>query len=141
MDLQQREGGKIVLRLIILLMILIPAIELWGLITVGKYIGALPTILIVIGTGILGGYLARQQGWQTFRLAQLEMNKGELPAAAILDGMCILAGGIMLITPGFFTDIVGLLLLIPFTRGMMKLWLKAVLMRKLRDGRFIWYRR
>ncbi len=130
------------LRLIVLLVILVPAIELWGIITVGRFIGAGPTVLIVILTGILGGYFAKRQGWQTFRLAQIQLNRGELPADALLDGVCILAGGVLLITPGFFTDILGLLLLIPLSRGIIKLWTKAYLLKKIRTGgRIIWYRR
>ncbi len=130
------------LRLIVLLVILVPAIELWGIITVGRFIGAGPTVLIIILTGILGGYFAKQQGWQTLRLAQIQLNRGELPTEALLDGVCILAGGVLLITPGFITDLIGVLLLIPLTRGIIKLWTKAYLLKKIRSGgRIIWYRR
>lgn len=114
--------------------ILIPVIELWGLITVGQWIGAWPTVLLVIATGVLGGYLARREGWQTYRLAQMQLQKGELPGEALLDGAAILAGAILLITPGFFSDVIGFFLLFPYTRAIIRLLLKKWIQQKLARG-------
>lgn len=120
-------------------MIIVPAVEIWGLITAGKWIGATPTVLLVIATGVAGWYLARKQGLQTLRLAQIQLSRGELPGDVLLDGICILAGGLLLVVPGFFTDVLGILLLIPYIRGMAKLLLKRKLLQWMDEGRIHWY--
>lgn len=127
--------------LIVAVIILVPVIELWGLITVGNWIGPFPTILLVITTGFIGGYLARREGLYTYRLAMIQLRNGELPGEALLDGVCILVGGVFLLTPGFFTDILGFLLVFPYTRGIVKLFLKRWFEKKIRDGSLIWIRR
>lgn len=128
-------------RILILTLIAVPALEIWGFITAGKVIGSWPTVLLVIVTGVAGGYLARWQGLQTLNLARIQLSRGELPGDALLDGVCILAGGLLLLAPGFFTDALGLLLLIPYTRGMVKLLLKRKLAQWMDDGRIHWYLR
>ncbi|GGE17440.1 hypothetical protein GCM10011571_18930 [Marinithermofilum abyssi] len=128
-------------RILVLLLILIPALEIWGLVSVGKVIGPVPTVLAVIATGVIGGWLARWQGLNTWRLAQIQLRNGELPGEALLDGVCILSGGLMLLTPGFFTDALGLLLLIPYTRTIVKHFLKKWLTKKVKDGTMIWIHR
>lgn len=126
---------------IITFIILVPILEIWGLITVGGWIGTFPTIALVILIAILGGYLAKREGWNTYRLAMIQLNNGELPAEALLDGACILTGSILLITPGFFTDIAGIILVFPYTRSIVKHLLKRWLKKKLENGEIIWYRR
>lgn len=128
-------------RMLILFMIIVPAVEIWGLVTAGKWIGATPTVLLVIATGLAGWYFARRQGLQTLRLAQIQLSQNELPGDALLDGICILAGGLLLVVPGFFTDILGILLLIPYVRGMVKLLLQRKLMQWMNEGRIRWYLR
>lgn len=81
--------------------IVIPALEIWLFIEIGGWIGALPTIMLVFLSAVLGAYFARREGWNTYRLAMIQMQNGELPGEALLDGACILSGGILLITPGF----------------------------------------
>ncbi len=103
-----------------LLIIIIPALEIGVLIFSGRTIGAIPTILLIILTGVLGAWLAKQQGLETLRNAQQQMQFGQIPGAAIIDGLCILVGGFLLLTPGFITDTTGFLLLIPFTRNKIK---------------------
>ncbi|SMO33760.1 FxsA family protein [Melghirimyces algeriensis] len=125
-------------RILVLILIVVPALEIWGLVKVGEAIGAWPTALAVIATGVAGGYLARWQGLQTIRLAQVQMSNRELPGEAVLDGICILSGGLLLLTPGFFTDTIGFLLLFPYTRGMIKILLKGLLLRMV-DGRIRWW--
>jgi UPF0716 protein FxsA len=107
----------------VVIVIVLPILELWGLLTVGQLIGTIPTILLVILTGVLGIHLARQQGFKTFRTAQEQIMRGEPPGEAILDGICILIGGILLFIPGLFTDVIGLVLLIPLTRKGVKILL------------------
>lgn len=115
---------------LIVLIVLIPTIELWGLLVIGGWIGALPTVLIVIATGILGGLLAKREGIQALRLAQIQMQNQEMPSEAILDGICVIIGAIFLLTPGFFTDFIGLFFLIPYTRAIAKMGIKHWVMRK-----------
>ena len=107
---------------LILLFTILPALELALLIKVGSHIGALNTILIVIGTGVVGAALARHEGFRVLMKVQDSLQRGIMPGADILDGFMILAGGIALLTPGFITDALGLFLLFPLTRAGIK-WL------------------
>ena len=91
----------------------VPLFELYLLIEVGASIGALPTIALSILTAILGGFLMRQQGLQTALRAQASLARGEAPALEMLEGVVIFLAGFVLLFPGFFTDLLGFLLLIP----------------------------
>jgi UPF0716 protein FxsA len=112
---------------LILLFTLVPLIELALLIKIGTYIGVTPTISIVVITGVTGALLAKLQGLQTLRKIQTDISNGILPTPELFNGLLILAGGLLLLTPGFITDTLGLLALIPFTRK----WIKKVLRKKI----------
>lgn len=99
------------------LFLVIPIVEIFLLIQVGDIIGVWPTILCVIGTAVAGAYLLRQQGLSTLARFQSNISSGVLPAKEMLEGVALLVGGALLMTPGFFTDTVGFLCLLPFTRG------------------------
>jgi len=103
---------------------IIPVLEIYILIKLGTYLGALNTVIIVILTGILGAYLARLEGLQTMRKVREALGRGEMPAESMLDALLILVAGIVLLTPGLLTDIAGLLMLIPQTRLLFKRWLR-----------------
>ena len=122
---------------LILLFTVLPALELALLIKVGTYIGAGNTILVVIVTGVLGAYLARLQGFLVLRRIQANLNRGILPDDQLMDGLMILAGGIALLTPGFITDILGLLLLVPWTRALIKKWCRNKFEDMLRKGQIV----
>lgn len=109
---------------LILLFTLVPLVELFLLIKIGTIIGALPTVLIVVGTGVLGAYLARQQGFMVWSRIQREMEMGMFPAEDMLDGLLIFGAGVVLLTPGVITDVIGILILIPFTRLYIREWIK-----------------
>ncbi len=94
----------------------VPMLELALLIEVGRAIGLLPTLALVLGTGATGAWLARWQGVRALRAVQQEMASGRVPGESLLDGLLILVGAVLLITPGVLTDLVGLSLLIPVTR-------------------------
>jgi UPF0716 protein FxsA len=126
--------------LIVGIIILAPVIELWTLIKVGELIGAIPTILLVIATGVIGGYLAKREGWKTIRLLRMQLANGELPGDSLLDGAAILAGAVLMITPGFFSDILGFLLLFPYSRPFVRHLVKRWIQRKIKQGK-IWYGR
>ena len=112
---------------LILLFTLVPLIELALLIKIGTYIGVTSTISLVILTGVSGAILAKMQGLQTLRKIQNDISNGILPTPELFNGVLILAGGLLLLTPGFITDTLGLLALIPFTRR----WIKKVLRKKI----------
>lgn len=113
----------------IILLLLVPIVELTIFLILGNYIGILETLLIIIGTGIVGGILLKKQGIKAVRNVQQQLREGVMPGDAIIDGLAILIGGILLILPGFLTDILGVFILIPFTRKGFKLLLIRLLHR------------
>lgn len=98
------------------LFLIVPIIEIYLLIQVGSVIGAFPTILLVVATAVIGAYLLRQQGLSTLSRFQSNMSSGVMPAKEMIEGVILLVGGAFLMTPGFFTDTIGFMCLIPFTR-------------------------
>lgn len=124
-------------KILAFLMIVVPVLELWGLITVGQWIGAWYTIGLVILTGVVGAWLAKKEGLQTLRLVRLQLSNREIPGQALMDGICILIGGAVLLTPGFFTDAIGFFLLIPYTRNIVKAWMKKWFEKWIQSGSFI----
>ena len=113
----------------LLLFMLIPIVEMWILIEVGGWIGALPTIALVVLTATIGLSLLKQQGLSTLMRARLKMGEGAIPASELVSGVMIAVGGALLLTPGFVTDALGLALLIPQTRQ----WLLFKLIDRYRD--------
>src|SRR6266540_4571832 len=120
-----------------LMMLFVPVIEIWLIIKIGHVIGPLPTVAILLGISAIGAFLAKSQGLRTLTAIRDELAAGRLPAAHLLDGAFILAGGILLLTPGFFTDFIGLLCLIPATRKFLKKWLRRKLEQALHRGTIV----
>ena len=106
---------------------LIPFFELYLLIKIGYYLGAFNTILVVIVTGLFGAYFAKLQGIKTMMRVKESLNRGQLPAEEMLDALLIFVAGIVLITPGFVTDVAGIAILVPRTRYWFKRWLRKKL--------------
>ncbi|MDH3218168.1 MAG: FxsA family protein [Gammaproteobacteria bacterium] len=102
--------------LIATLFLVVPIIEIYLLIQVGQVIGAGWTILLVVLTAVIGVWLLRIQGLSTLTRAQQKLRENELPATEILEGMGLVVAGALLLTPGFFTDAIGFLLLFPPAR-------------------------
>lgn len=119
---------------LLLIFILVPIAEVYAFIQVGSLIGPVPTVALVLLTGIAGAYLARVQGLDLLFRVQAELAAGRLPAEELLDGALILAGALLLLTPGFFTDLFGFLLLVPGSRRGLKRYLRAWLQRQLAQG-------
>ena len=113
---------------------LVPLLELYLLIRLGTYVGAVDTIAIVIGTGVAGGLLAKSQGLAVLDRMRAELNQGRLPAESLFDGLLILIAGAMLVTPGLLTDGLGLLFLVPWSRQGIKSWLKRKMQEKISEG-------
>ncbi len=106
----------------------VPLIEIYLLIKVGSWIGPLPTVFMVVFTAVLGALLLRQQGFATLQRVQVSMARGQIPAMELLEAVLLTLGGALLLTPGFFTDALGFICLIPRLRR----WLiKSVLDRYL----------
>lgn len=103
---------------ILLLFTVVPLLELTLLIYIGQSIGVIPTVLIVFITGVLGATLARDQGLMVIRDFQVTVEKAQVPAMNMMEGLLILIGAALLVTPGLITDVVGFALILPSSRKM-----------------------
>lgn len=99
--------------LILFAMIVVPIVEISLFIEVGERIGLWPTIGCVIATAVAGSFMLQQQGLATLRRFQESMEQNVLPMREVFDGLCLLVAGALLLTPGFFTDVVGMCLFVP----------------------------
>lgn len=99
-----------------LLFVIMPIAEIAVLINVGEVIGGWNTVLLVILSAMIGAYLVKREGVSTLAQAQLKMQQGQVPAEEIGSGLLLLVAGVLLVTPGFITDVFGLLLTLPYTR-------------------------
>ena len=106
-------------QILFVLFIVVPLAEIYLLIQVGGVIGALPTVVLVVLTAVIGAGLLRMQGFSTMMRARQSLERGEVPAIEMLEGAAMLVGGALLLTPGFFTDALGFLTLIPPVRRWM----------------------
>ena len=104
------------MRFALLLFIVMPILEMWLLITVGGHIGALNTIFLVMLTALLGIGLLKRQGFATLWRGQEKLQQGQVPAQEIVEGIVLAVSGALLLTPGFVTDAIGFLGLLPVTR-------------------------
>ena len=117
-----------------LLFVLVPLVELTILVYLGTIIGALYTILIVVLTGILGAILTRSQGLAVLSKIRSNLQHGVLPANELFDGALILIGGLLLLTPGIITDILGLAVLVPRTRHIIQKLIRSLIYRRIQRG-------
>jgi UPF0716 protein FxsA len=99
-----------------LLFLVVPFIELFILIQVGQAIGALPTIALLVVVSVVGAWLVKREGLGVVRRAQQQVQRGQVPATELVDGVLILFAGALMLTPGFFTDVFGIALMIPPVR-------------------------
>ncbi|MGV8919627.1 MAG: FxsA family protein [Pseudomonas sp.] len=104
------------MRVFLFLFLLFPVLELFVLVKVGMAIGFLPTFLLVVATSMLGLFLIRVAGFATALRARESLARGELPAEQMLEGLMVAVGGGLLLLPGFISDVLGLLCLLPVTR-------------------------
>ena len=112
-----------VFRYLFLLFLLVPLVEIYFLIQVGKVIGAGWTVFCVVFTAVLGAALLRVQGLSTLNRVQRSLEQGRMPAVELLEGLMLLVAGALLLTPGFVTDAIGFLLLVPPLRRRAARWL------------------
>lgn len=122
---------------LILLFTIVPVVELGLLIKAGQYIGVAHTLGIVVITGIVGAFLAKLQGLITLRRIENDINQGIMPADKLFDGILILCSGLLLLTPGFITDLIGFMGLVPFTRKLIKRWLGRKVKDMINEGKVV----
>jgi UPF0716 protein FxsA len=123
---------------LVVIFILVPIAELYVIIKVGEAIGLLPTLVLLLADALLGSLLLRHQGraaWIRFNRALAE---GRLPHKEVFDGVLVITGGALLLTPGFLTDILGLILLIPPTRALVRAMSARFVRRRLAFGDAVW---
>ncbi|GAA0426129.1 MAG: FxsA family protein [Bacillota bacterium] len=128
------------MRWFLLIAFLLSALEIGVFIWVGGMIGAWWVVLLILLTGAVGFLLAKQQGIETWKRAQLSMQKGEAPTGYIIDGICILIGAVLLVTPGFISDFIGFMLVIPTTRRPFRKKIEQFIKRWITNRKII-YRR
>jgi UPF0716 protein FxsA len=124
-----RAVGKL-----ILLFTVVPFVELYLLLLLGRLMGFFPTVGLVLLTGLVGAALARTEGLRVVRQWQQDLAQGRVPEEGVLGGLLVLVGGVLLITPGVLTDVVGFLLLFPSTRMVLVDILRRRLERQVREG-------
>jgi UPF0716 protein FxsA len=118
------------LRKLLFLFIAVPVIELYLLIKIGQILGPLPTILLVVFTGIAGWTLTKNQGLQVLSAIRNDLQEGRIPGDKLVSGLIIIVGGAFLLTPGLITDIAGFLLLLPPSHRAVQRWL----IQKIKEG-------
>ncbi|MFC4062207.1 FxsA family protein [Planomonospora corallina] len=106
--------------LLFLAFLVVPVLEIWVLIQVGEVIGGPSTVALLLAGGLLGSWLVRREGRRAWRDLQSALQSGRMPERELADGAMIVAGGTLLLTPGFISDIAGFLLVLPFTRPLMR---------------------
>ena len=118
-------------RLALAALLVLPIIEIAVVVAVGQAIGGWPTFLLLVATSLLGAWLIRREGGRAWRALEQAVRSGRMPAREIADGIVVLLGGGLLLAPGFVTDALGLLLVLPFTRPVARSMLAAVISRRL----------
>lgn len=119
------------LRLVPLVLLLLFVGEVATLIAVGRLIGVAWTILLLLGTSVLGVWLVRREGRRTWTALREAVRSGRMPSRQVADALLVMVGGVLLVPPGFVTDLVGLIFVLPFTRPLARIGLEAVIARRM----------
>lgn len=118
-------------RVAAVLFLVVPIIEVMAVIAVGKAIGGWPTFLLLVALSALGAWLIGHEGSRAWRALSDALRSGHMPAHELADGILVLVGGTLLLTPGFITDVVGLFLVLPLTRPLARRAIEVVVSRRL----------
>ncbi len=105
---------------LVLLFLVVPLVELYLIIQVGGAIGALNTVILLVVMGVAGGWLMKREGLGALQRVQAQLGQGRVPGTEVVDGFLILFGGALMLTPGFLTDVLGLSLLVPPVRALVR---------------------
>lgn len=135
-----RIGGHKMFAKLLLLFTVVPFVELYLLLKVASMTSATTTILIVIGTGVVGAYLAKKEGRAVLRKISVDLRSFQMPGDTLIEGLCILVGGALLVTPGIITDFFGFTLVIPFTRFIYKDYIKNKFRGMINSGKITFWR-
>lgn len=127
--------GTNMLARLFLLFAVTSAVELWLLLKVGALIGVWPTLSLIVLTGFAGAWFARREGRRALGTMRAELQLGKMPGDAIIDGLCMLVAGALLVTPGVLTDLFGFMLLIPVARSPLKRGMRRAFERAVASGR------
>lgn len=119
---------------LVFLFTVLPALEIYLLFTIGAQIGGLNTLFIVLSTGLIGASLAKSQGLSILASIQNKLQQGQIPAEQIVHGLLIFAGGLLLMTPGFVTDITGFLMVFPGTRHILATFAQTYFKKAIQSG-------
>ncbi|MEV7804859.1 FxsA family protein [Microbispora sp. NPDC088329] len=113
--------------------LLVPVLEIWFLIRVGSVIGGWETVALLIADSVLGAWLVRREGRRAWAALRTAIESGRMPDKELIDGAMIVAGGALLLTPGFLSDVFGFFAILPFTRPIARRWLSWFLGRRVRS--------
>jgi len=125
---------RVTTTVLFVLFVVVPLVEIYALIQVGQVIGPWWTILLLIADSILGGWLIRSEGRRAWLALTTALNGGQMPAKELADGALILVGGTLMLSPGFVTDGLGILLILPFTRPVFRRLLTKIASKRLAAG-------
>jgi UPF0716 protein FxsA len=117
--------------LLVVAFVVVPLVEIYVIIQIGQVIGAWWTIVLLVADSILGSWLVKREGGRAWRALQVALEERRMPAKELADGILILVGGILMLTPGFVLDILGALFILPFTRPIGRRVLAGLITRKL----------
>ena len=126
--------GRWVQAVLFLVFLVLPVVEIYVIVQVGQEIGALWTVALLVLSGVVGTWLIKHEGARTWRALREAVDSGRMPATEIADGALILLGGSLMVAPGFITDALGILLILPFTRPIFRSLLAAAVSRRLLAG-------
>jgi UPF0716 protein FxsA len=116
---------------LVLALVVVPLVEIYLLLQVGSALGVVPTLVLLVTMSVLGGVLLKHEGTRTWRAFRVALQSGRVPATEVADGALVIFGGALLLTPGFATDLVGLLCVIPGSRAVLRRALTVVVARRL----------
>ncbi|MEE3953742.1 FxsA family protein [Peribacillus frigoritolerans] len=119
----------------LMFIIAMPVVEIIVLLLSGNLIGFWPTLFLIVATGLIGAYLAKRQGMETWRKAQEQIRYGMMPGNEIIDGICIFIGAALLLSPGLISDIMGLILVFLPTRNLLKPIVIRFIMNRMNKGK------
>lgn len=126
-----RRRSRLLPLLFVVLVIGVPVLEVWLLIQVGQLIGVLPTVAVLVAEAVLGAWLMRREGGRAYRALNEAFGTGRMPTRELSDAALVLVGGVLLVLPGFATDIIGLFCLLPLTRPLARRLLGWLVARRL----------
>lgn len=120
--------------LLLVAFVVVPLVEIYAIISVGRAIGAWPTIGLLVIDSIVGAWLVKREGSKAWNALATALGSGRMPSRELADGALILIGGTLMLTPGFVTDLVGILLVLPLTRPLARGILSRAVGRRLTAG-------